>query len=149
MHPIVDIICSSPAMNTHSKKCNIPHLNPTLLNNGEGALDIHYPQYHGQPWDSPSHTKCIYDLQDLNEEDITDWRRIKKHARVRHMRKIRRRAELLVQLKRELRQLHKLSKTENGFPDIHWWHLGYWDMVLGEPLQSKYVLDIILWQSAV
>ena len=65
----------------------------------------------------------IYDLQDLNEEDIADWRRIKKkNVRVRHMRKIRRRAELLVKLKRELRKTHKLSRTESGFPGIFWWH---------------------------
>ena len=44
------------------------------------------------------------------------------------MRRIREKAGVLKQLKRELRQAHKLSKTENGFPGIHWWHLKYWDI---------------------
>ena len=44
------------------------------------------------------------------------------------MRRIREKAGVLKQLKRELRQAHKLSKTESGFLGIHWWHLKYWDI---------------------
>ena len=126
MSHIVDIICSSPAMNTCSQKWNIPHLNPTLWNN-EGALDIHSlflhpPQYYGWPWDSPRDTKQFHHIQST-WSIWRRWRSIKKkNARVRHMRKIRRRAELMVQLKRELRQTHKLSRTESGFPG------GIWDI---------------------
>ena len=43
------------------------------------------------------------------------------------MRRIRERAGVLKQLKRELRQAHKLSQTESGFPGICWWHQKYWD----------------------
>ena len=40
-------------------------------------------------------------------------------------------------LKRELRQVHKLSKTENSFNGICWWHLGYWDTVLGLKVKKE------------
>ena len=43
------------------------------------------------------------------------------------MRRIREKAGVLKQLKKELRQVHKLSQMESGFPGIHWWHLKYWD----------------------
>ena len=53
-----------------------------------------------------------YDLQDLDEVDIAEWKKVnEKNARVRCMKKIRRRVELLVKLKRELREAHKLSRT--------------------------------------
>ena len=70
-----------------------------------------------------------YDLADLEEEDFTEWRRMKEEeSRARRMRRIREKAGVLKQLKRELRQAHKLSRTENGFPGICWWHLKYWDI---------------------
>ena len=51
-----------------------------------------------------------YDLMDLEEEDFTEWRRMKEEElRVRRMRRIRERAGVLKQLKGELRQAHKLS----------------------------------------
>ena len=79
-----------------------------------------------------------YDLQDLQEEDIAEWRKMKvKEARAKWMRRIRRRVELLKKLKRELRQLHKLSWTESGFPGIHWWHLKYWDEDLGLKVKKE------------
>ena len=50
------------------------------------------------------------------------WKEVKKsNIRRRQWRRIRKRAELLVQLKRELRQAYKLSKTEDGGNGIHWW----------------------------
>ena len=42
--------------------------------------------------------------------------------------RIREKVGVLKQLKRELWQTHKLSRTESGFPGIHWWHLKYWDI---------------------
>ena len=42
MYPIVNIICSSPAMKPCSKKWNIPLFDPNQLENGEGALNIDY-----------------------------------------------------------------------------------------------------------
>ena len=69
-----------------------------------------------------------YDLADLEEEDFAEWRWMKKEeSRARRMRRIREKAGLLKQLKRELQQAHKLSRTESGFPGIHWWHMKYWD----------------------
>ena len=69
-----------------------------------------------------------YDLADLEEEDFAEWKRMKEEElRARRMRRIREKAGVLKQLKRELRQAHKLSRTENGFPGICWWHLKYWD----------------------
>ena len=60
-----------------------------------------------------------YNLQDLDEEDITEWRRVKeKNVRAKWMRKIREKVGVLKKLKIELRQVHKLSKTESGFPGI-------------------------------
>ena len=70
-----------------------------------------------------------YDLADLEEEDFTEWRRMKEEeSRARRMRRITERAGVLKQLKRELRQAHKLSQTESGFKGIHWWHMKYWDI---------------------
>ena len=61
-----------------------------------------------------------YDLADLEEEDFTEWRRMKEEeARMRQMKRIREKAGVLKQLKRELRQ------TESGFLGIHQWHLKY------------------------
>ena len=69
-----------------------------------------------------------YNLADLEEEDFAEWRRMKEEeSRARWMRRIREKARVLKQLKRELWQAHKLSQTEDGFPGIHWWHLKYWD----------------------
>ena len=60
-----------------------------------------------------------YSLQDLDEKDITEWRRVKaKNVRAKWMRKMREKVGVLKKLKRELRQVHKLSQTESGFPGI-------------------------------
>ena len=61
------------------------------------------------------------------------------------MRRIRERVGVLKQLKRELRQAHKLSRMESGFPGIHWWHLKYWDKglrVKKEELTSPTIVNI-------
>ena len=117
-------------MNTHSKKWNITIQHPIdHLGDGQGALDLCY--FFALPNTMDNHeivqviqsATTLYDLQDLNEEDITEWRKVqKKIAQVRWMKKIRATAGLLRKLKRELRQVHKLSKTGNGFSGI--WDIG-------------------------
>ena len=70
-----------------------------------------------------------YNFADLEEEDFTEWRRMKEEElRARRMRRIREKAGVLKQLKRELQQAHKLSRMESGFLGICWWHLKYWDI---------------------
>ena len=59
------------------------------------------------------------------------------------MRKIREKVGVLKKLKRELKQAHKLSRTESGFPGIHWWHLKYLDEDLGVKSQKEGTLDSI------
>ena len=81
MYPIVDIICSSPTMNTCWKKWNIPQFDPNLLTNGDGALNIHY--FFALPNTMDKHEiiqviqsdTTTYDLQDLDKVNIANWRR--------------------------------------------------------------------------
>ena len=131
-------------MNTHSQKHNVQLLDPMLLDNKHGALDIHY--FCTLPNTMDNHkivqvtqsdtTTC--DLQDLDKVDIAEWRKVRENnVRLRCMKKIRRRAELFKKLKRELHQVHKLSRTESGFPGIHWWHLKYWDNDLGLKVKKE------------
>ena len=51
--------------------------------------------------------------------------------------RIREKVGVLKQLKRELRQVQKLSHTESGFPSICWWHLKYWDEDLGLKVKKE------------
>ena len=60
------------------------------------------------------------------------------------MRRIRAKAVVLRKLKKKLRQVHKLSRTESGFPGIHWWHLKYWDEDLGLEVKKEEPLTPIL-----
>ena len=87
-----------------------------------------------------------YDLADLEEEHFAEWKRMKEEeSRARQMRRIRERAGVLKQLKRELRQVHKLSQMTSGFPGIHWWHLKYWDeglQIKKEELASPTIVNI-------
>ena len=127
MYPIVDILCFCPAMNTHSKKWTIAIQNPMdHLNND--ALNQQYFFSLPNTLDTKDVVQVIqsnttsYDLQELDEEDFTEWRRMKKeYARARQMKRIWEKASMLKQLKRELRQVHKLNHTESGFPGICWW----------------------------
>ena len=59
------------------------------------------------------------------------------------MRRIRERAGVLKQLKRELQQAHKLSQMERGFPGIHWWHMKYWDEGLRVKKEEPISLTIV------
>ena len=84
MYPIVNIICSSPAMNTHSKKCNIVQNPINQLGDGYGALNIHYFFALPNTMDNHKIVQVIqsdtttYSLQDLDKVDIVNWRRVKK-----------------------------------------------------------------------
>ena len=71
---------------------------------------------------------CLFNLQDLDHEELADCKRRKKNwARARKMKRMRIEAEKVVQLKRELRQAHKQSRTEAGVQGIIWWNREYWD----------------------
>ena len=74
---------------------------------------------------------CLYDIQDLEPEDIAERMRIKKkQALKRRMRRIRRAAEIqagkVKWLRRELQIAHKRSRTEDGELGIVWWNREYW-----------------------
>ena len=75
LYPIVNICCSGPTMNTHSKKWNITIPNPinqqyfiTL----PSTLDSNDVVQLIQP------DMISYDLRDLEEEDFAGWRRMKE-----------------------------------------------------------------------
>ena len=75
---------------------------------------------------------CLYNIQDLDPEDIdTRLRMKKKAAKKRRMQRIRRHAELKATevklLRRELQIAHKKNRTENGEMGITWWNREYWD----------------------
>ena len=89
MYPIVDILCSSPAMNTHSRKWNIAIQNPMdhLDNN---ALNIQYFFAFPNTMDNDDIVQIIqsdttsYDLQELDKEHYTEWKRVNvNNARAR------------------------------------------------------------------
>ena len=69
---------------------------------------------------------CVYDIQDLDPEDIATRLRLKKKAaKKRQMKRMRRHAELRAAevklLRRELRIAHKKNRTEDGELGIIWW----------------------------
>ena len=127
---------SPPTMNTRSKKrLAIPPANQldnekilidtgnffTLPNMLDDETYIHMIQ----------RDTCLYDISDLEPEDIAERMRIKKkQALKRWMNRIRRTAEIqarkVKQLRRELRIVHKKSKTEDGELGIVWWSREYW-----------------------
>ena len=124
MHPIVDIMASPRTMNNCSQKQHLPYDHPVHQNfeDGMAILDTwyyfftlpntlhHHTHVHLVQWDT-----CLYDLQDLKPEKLAEWIRNKKNvARRRKKRRIRERVEKLVQLKKELRLMHKRSQTESG-----------------------------------
>ena len=74
---------------------------------------------------------CLYNISDLEPEDIAERLRMKKkQAQKRRMQRIRRTAEIRVEmvkrLRRELRIAHKRSRTEDGVLGIVWWNQEYW-----------------------
>ena len=127
-------------MNTHSKKCQIPHFTNqlkgdnffdsdsffTLPNTLDDKLYIHIIQ----------RDTCLYDIQELDPEDIAERLWIKKKQAVkRRMRRIRWAVEIQVgkvkRLRRELWIAHKRSRTENGELEIVWWNREYWGTGFG------------------
>ena len=137
--PIVDILCSGPAMNTCSKKWNITIPDPMVHLNND-ALDQQY--FFALP-SSLDPDAISYNLADLEEEDFAEWRWMKEELRARQMRRIRERAGVLKQLQKELPQAHKLSRTENGFPGPCWWHMKYWDKGLRVKKEEPTSLTIV------
>ena len=102
-------------MNTHSKKWNIAIPDPMVYLDND-ALDQQYFFALPSSLDSNDVVQLIqpdtisYDLANLEEEDFAEWRRMKEEeSRARQMRRIREKVGVLKQLKRELRQAHKLS----------------------------------------
>ena len=121
-------------MNTCSKKQNIVIPDP-MAHIDNDALDQQYFFALPSSLDPNDMVQLIqpdtisYDLTDLEEDDFAEWRWMKEEElRARWMKRIREKVGVLKQLKRELRQVHKLSRTESGFPGICWWHLKYWDI---------------------
>ena len=127
-------------MNTCSRKCQLPIQHPThQIDNRILLVDTRH-HFFTLPNMLDNHTfihmvqqdTCLYDIQDLEPEEIAEWMRIKKkQARARRMRRIRQLAEIQVekvkQLKRELWIAHKRSCTEDGVLGIVWWNQEYWD----------------------
>ena len=129
-----------PTMNTCSKKCQIPHFADhldgdnffysnnffTFPNTLDDESYVHIIQ-----WDT-----CLFDIQDLDPEDIVERLRIKKkQADKRRMRRMRWAAEIqaekVKQLRRELQIAHKKSRTEDGELGIVWWNREYWGRGFG------------------
>ena len=127
-------------MNTCSKKCLIPQIVNnldgddffdsnnffTLPNTLDDETYVHIIQ-----WDT-----CLFDIQDLDPEDIAERLRIKKkQVEKRRMRQIRRAAEVqagkVKWLRRELQIAHKRSRTEDGVLGIVWWNWEYWGSGFG------------------
>ena len=140
MFPIVKIYASPPALNTHSQKQQHP-LCPhnQHVEDGMAILDTRYCFFtlpNTLDDDTYIHLiqrgTCLYDLQDLDPEELTDHKRRKKNwVRKRRIQRIREHAEKIVQLKRELQLMHKRSSTESGQLGIKWWNMEYRDMGLG------------------
>ena len=94
----------------------------TLLNMLDDHTFIHIIQ-----WGT-----CLYDILDLEPEDIAERMRIKKkQADKRRMKRIRCTVEIqaqkVKQLRRELWIAHKKNKMEDGETGIVWWSREYWD----------------------
>ena len=135
MFLIVKIVVSLPAMNMHSKKCQLPIHHPAhQLDNKMIILNTHH-HFFTLPSSLDDHTfvhmvqrdTCLYDIQDLKPEELTERMRIKKkQVRQKRMRRIRQaveiQAEKFKQLKRELQLMHKRSRTESGELGIVWWN---------------------------
>ena len=88
-------------MNTRSKKQNIAIPDP-MDHIGDDTLDQQYFFTLPSSLDPDDMVQLIqpdmisYDLMDLEEEDFTEWRRMKEEeSRVRRMRRIRERAGVL------------------------------------------------------
>ena len=129
-----------PAMNTCSKKRLIPQIVDNL--DGDNFFDSNNFFMLPNTLDDEryvhiiQHNTCLYDIQDLNPENIAERLRIKKkQADKRRMRRMRREAEIqagkVKRLRRELWIVHKRSRTEDGVLGIVWWNQEYWGTGFG------------------
>ena len=129
-----------PAMNTRSKKRLIPQIVDNLdgnnFFNADNFFTLPNTLYDGTYVHIIQQDTCLYDIQDLNPEDIAERLRIKKkQADKRRMRRIRQAAEIqagkVKRLRGELWIAHKRSRTEDGESGIVWWNIEYWDKGFG------------------
>ena len=129
-----------PAMNTCSRKRLIPQIVDNL--EGDDFFDANNFFTLPNTLDDESFVHiiqrdtCLFDIQDLDPEDIAERLRIKKkQTDKRRMGRIRQAAEIQAEkvkrLRRELRLPHKRSKTEDGQLGIVWWDQSYWSMKFG------------------
>ena len=127
-------------MNTRSKKRLIPHIVDNL--DGDDFFDSNNFFTLPNTLDDESYIHiiqrdtCLYDIQDLDPEDIAERLRIKKkQANKRRMERMRRAAEVQIgkvkRLRRELWIVHKRSGTEDGVLGIIWWNQEYWETGFG------------------
>ena len=124
-------------MNTHSKK-RLTARDALEMNTDKILIDSEHFFTLANMMDDDSYVHliqqdtCLYDIQDLDPEDIDMRLRMKrKVAKKRQMQRIRRHVELRAAevklLRRELRITHKKNRTENGELGITWWNQEYWD----------------------
>ena len=124
-----------PAMNTRSQK----HLIPQIVDNLDNDEFFDANNFFTLPNTLDDETyihiiqrdTCLFDIQDLDPEDIAERLRIKKkqadkRRRLRMRRKADIQAEKVKRLRRELRIAHKRSRTEDGEQGIVWWNREYW-----------------------
>ena len=123
-----------PAMNMRSKKRLIPQIVDNLDSDNIFDSNNFFTLPNTLDDESYDHIiqrdTCLYDIQDLDPEDIAERLRIKKkQTDKRRMRRIRREAEIQAEkvkrLRRELRIAHKRSRTEDGVLGIAWWNQEY------------------------
>ena len=158
--PIVKIVMSPPAMNTCSQKIT-HHTNKTaghtvildsehfftLSNILDNDSYVHLIQ-----WDT-----CLYNIQDLDPEDIAERLRIKKKGAIkRWMKQMRHHAEIQAEKvkrwKKELQIAHKRSQTEDGKLGMIWWNREYWDMGRGEKclkVKKEEPITPLLWDQKI
>ena len=122
-------------MNTCSKKHQLPHPADQL---DEEKLLLDMGNFFTLPNMLDNHTyvhiiqqdTCLYDIQDLDPEDIAERLRIKKKQADKKRMRIRQEAEIqaakVKRLRRELWIVHKNSRTEDGELGIVWWNREYW-----------------------
>ena len=129
-----------PTMNTRSKKRLIPQIVDNL--DGDDFFDSNNFFTLPNTLDDKTFVHiiqrdtCLFDIQDLDPEDVAERLRIKKkQADKRSMMRIRRKAEIQAEkvkrLRRELRMAHKRSRTEDGILGIVWWNQEYWGTEFG------------------
>ena len=109
MLPIAEIVMTPPALNTHLKKHQIPHFTSQL----DGEDYFNSSNFFTLPNTLDNETyvhviqrdTCLFDIQDLNPEDITERMQIKKkQADKRRMRRIRQAAEIQAEKVKQLRR---------------------------------------------